>query len=100
MSRNNFKNPNTGDEFYIAKSTMKVKGNEIIYTDNVGNELKDEDGTILVPIKREGKIGVPNVGLWQSRTLEDRQSIMRKRSADHNKRTGFKDEWIQKSKKA
>jgi hypothetical protein len=100
MSRKNFKNPNTGEEFYIVKSIMKFKGDKIVYTDNVGNELTDEDGTILVPVKRDGNIEVPYVGLWQSRTLEDRQNIMRKRSADHNKRTGFKDEWIQKSKKA
>lgn len=83
---NNFKDPETGEEFLINNYKIKVVTGRTIYMDQKTNQLikNPKNGNFLIPIKKEGEIGAPMLG--KTNNKESLQKMLKKRSKDHFKK--------------
>lgn len=89
----NFKNPKTGEEFFVGRHKMTVRNEKVVYMDKNGRPLQDEDGTLLEPIKHEVDFGVPYIGTFKGLSDAEKNKVMHKRSLEHDKRTSQKENW-------
>ena len=64
MSRKNFKDPDTGEEFYVSNFSSSFKGGETIYRDKYRKELINPcTGNVLEFIPRPKEdFGLPSLG--------------------------------------
>ncbi len=77
MSRNNFRDPETGEEFHIPTFRSSYKGGKKIHKDAAGRELTNpETGNVLEFIKRPAEeFGVPMMAKYNHKTAEGQKAI-------------------------
>lgn len=77
MSRKNFRDPETGEEFYIAAYSSSFKGGKMIHRDSSKKELVNElTGNVLEFIPRpKEEFGMPMMAKFNAKNEEGRQNI-------------------------
>ena len=86
-SRNNFKDPKTGEEFHISTFKSSFKGGKTIHKDETNRELKNPStGNVLEYIPRPFTgFGVPMVSKFNSSSSEGQANLKKHFGARSNK---------------
>ena len=80
----NFKCPETGEEFFIAKYTIGFVDAKVYRDEQMKELVNPANGVPLIPIEKEGEFNA-NVGRFSGMSITDKHRTMKKRSVDHNK---------------
>ena len=86
MSRNNFKDPVTGEEFHISTYKSSFKDGKTIHKDTSNRELKnDKTGNVLEFIPRPSKdFGMPMMAKYNAGSTDGQANIKKHFGARSN----------------